>query len=64
MEAEHRELVAALAELYRRHFAAVSYAEGARLLAQAEAFQQDLEARLGSETAREIDRLAYALGHG
>ena len=65
MDAETQERhVRELAELYRRHFAAGSYKEGARALEEAEAYQQGLAAEHGAAYARAVDRAAYAIGHG
>lgn len=64
MTAETQEDVRVLAELYRRHFQAASYKEGALALAEAEAFQKRLAAERGEDYARRVDRAAYRIGHG
>lgn len=53
-----------LAEVYRRHFQAASYAEGNRALEEAEALQTRLAEEYGEAYARQVDRRAYAIGHG
>jgi hypothetical protein len=58
------EHVRELAEHYRAHFQATSYAEGNRALEAAEDLQKRLAEEHGAEYARMIDRLAYAIGHG
>ena len=60
----NEEHVRELAEHYRAHFQAKSYAEGNRALEAAEALQKRLAEEHGAEYARLIDRLAYAIGHG
>lgn len=61
LAAEH---VKTLAELYRKHFQATSYKEGARALEEAEAFHKELEAAHGADYARAVEREAYRIGHG
>lgn len=64
MDEQHRQRVEALAALYRRHFEASSYKEGARALEEAEAYQRQLVEDFGEEVARALDAAAYAIGHG
>ncbi len=53
-----------LATLYRQHFEATSYKEGSLALEKAEVFQRTLYESHGEEYARQVDALAYRLGHG
>lgn len=56
--------VQALAEIYRRHFQAKSFKEGATALEEAEAFHARLVEEHGEDYARAVDRAAYRIGHG
>lgn len=58
------EHVRELAEHYRAHFEAKSYAAGNRALEAAEALQKRLSEEHGAEYARLVDALAYRIGHG
>lgn len=58
------EHVRQLADHYRAHFEAQSYAEGSRAIEAAEAFQKRLAEEHGADYARLVDALAYRIGHG
>ncbi len=56
--------VSELAAIYRRHFTAPGYREGSEALDEAERYHRSLAEAHGEAYAREVDRLAYRIGHG